>query len=129
MRQVIAIESRFAGRSLSFMGETTLQSQGSSVSSCCVRKNSPSNSVQPVDLLVWHGGLVDMSPSHHKRISDEIFHIQVTGLARRLEQIGTPPVAIGVSGGLDSTLSLLVLCKTLDSLGVPRDRVRGKLFA
>ncbi|HEX3152008.1 MAG TPA: NAD(+) synthase [Gemmataceae bacterium] len=56
---------------------------------------------------------------------DEIFHIQVTGLARRLEQIGTPPVAIGVSGGLDSTLALLVLCKTLDSLGVPRDRVRA----
>jgi NAD+ synthase (glutamine-hydrolysing) len=56
---------------------------------------------------------------------EEIFHIQVTGLGRRLEQIGTPPVAIGVSGGLDSTLALLVLCKTLDSLGVPRDRVRA----
>src|SRR5262245_29580006 len=56
---------------------------------------------------------------------DEIFHIQVTGLARRLEQIGTPPVAIGVSGGLDSTLALLVLCKTLDSLGVSRDRIRA----
>jgi NAD+ synthase (glutamine-hydrolysing) len=56
---------------------------------------------------------------------EEIFHIQVTGLARRLEQIGTPPVAIGVSGGLDSTLSLLVLCKTLDSLKVGRDKVRA----
>ena len=56
---------------------------------------------------------------------EEIFHIQVTGLARRLEQIGTPPVAIGVSGGLDSTLSLLVLCKTLDSLRVGRDKVRA----
>jgi NAD+ synthase (glutamine-hydrolysing) len=56
---------------------------------------------------------------------EEIFHIQVTGLARRLEQIGTPPVAIGVSGGLDSTLSLLVLCKTLDRLKVGRERVRA----
>jgi NAD+ synthase (glutamine-hydrolysing) len=56
---------------------------------------------------------------------EEIFHIQVTGLGRRLEQIGTPPVAIGVSGGLDSTLALLVLCKTLDSLGVSRDRIRA----
>ena len=56
---------------------------------------------------------------------EEIFHIQVTGLARRLEHIGTPPVAIGVSGGLDSTLALLVLCKTLDDLGVARDRVRA----
>jgi NAD+ synthase (glutamine-hydrolysing) len=56
---------------------------------------------------------------------DEIFHIQVTGLGRRLEQVGTPPVAIGVSGGLDSTLALLVLCKTLDSLKVSREKVRA----
>ena len=56
---------------------------------------------------------------------DEIFHIQVTGLARRLEQIGTPTVAIGVSGGLDSTLALLVLCKTLDSLKVSREKVQA----
>jgi NAD+ synthase (glutamine-hydrolysing) len=56
---------------------------------------------------------------------DEIFHIQVTGLGRRLEQIGVPPVAIGVSGGLDSTLALIVLCKTLDGLGVSRDRIRA----
>jgi NAD+ synthase (glutamine-hydrolysing) len=54
---------------------------------------------------------------------EEIFHIQVTGLSRRLEQISTPPVAIGVSGGLDSTLALIVLCKTLDSLGVSRERI------
>jgi NAD+ synthase (glutamine-hydrolysing) len=56
---------------------------------------------------------------------EEIFHIQVTGLARRLEQIGTLPVAIGVSGGLDSTLALLVLSKTLDSLKVSREKVRA----
>jgi NAD+ synthase (glutamine-hydrolysing) len=56
---------------------------------------------------------------------EEIFHIQVTGLARRLEHIGAPPVTIGVSGGLDSTLSLLVLCKTLDRLKVGRERIRA----
>ncbi|MCE9530547.1 MAG: NAD(+) synthase [Planctomycetes bacterium] len=56
---------------------------------------------------------------------DEIFHTQVAGLARRLEHIGKPPIAIGVSGGLDSTLALLVLCKTLDSLGVGRDRIQA----
>jgi NAD+ synthase (glutamine-hydrolysing) len=54
---------------------------------------------------------------------EEIFHIQVAGLARRLEHIGTPPVAIGVSGGLDSTLALLVACKTMDTLRVPRSRM------
>jgi NAD+ synthase (glutamine-hydrolysing) len=56
---------------------------------------------------------------------EEIFHIQTAALGRRLEQIGSPPVAIGVSGGLDSTLALLVLCKTLDRIGVSRDRIRA----
>lgn len=56
---------------------------------------------------------------------EEIFQTQVAGLARRLEQIGTPKVAIGVSGGLDSTLALLVACKTMDALGVPRNRIQG----
>jgi NAD+ synthase (glutamine-hydrolysing) len=54
---------------------------------------------------------------------EEIFHIQVAGLAKRLEHIGSPAVAIGVSGGLDSTLALLVACKTLDTLGVPRRQI------
>jgi NAD+ synthase (glutamine-hydrolysing) len=56
---------------------------------------------------------------------EEIFHIQVAGLARRLEQIGVPPISIGISGGLDSTLALLVACKTLDELGAPRERIRA----
>ena len=56
---------------------------------------------------------------------DEIFHTQVTGLARRLEHIGKRPVAIGISGGLDSTLALLVVCKTFEMLGVSRDEIRA----
>jgi NAD+ synthase (glutamine-hydrolysing) len=56
---------------------------------------------------------------------EEIFQTQVAGLAKRLEHIGKPPVALGISGGLDSTLALLVACKTVDALGVPRDRVRA----
>jgi NAD+ synthase (glutamine-hydrolysing) len=54
---------------------------------------------------------------------EEIFQTQVAGLAKRLEHIGRPPVAIGVSGGLDSTLALLVACKTMDLLGQPRSRI------
>ena len=67
-------------------------------------------------------------PAEEERLRErceEIFYTQMTGLARRLEQVGKPPVAIGVSGGLDSTLALLVLCKTLDLLGVGRDRVKA----
>jgi len=56
---------------------------------------------------------------------EEIFQTQVAGLARRLEQIGKPAVAIGISGGLDSTLALLVACKTFDALAVPRSQIRA----
>jgi NAD+ synthase (glutamine-hydrolysing) len=56
---------------------------------------------------------------------DEIFHTQVAGLAKRLEVIGPAPLSIGVSGGLDSTLALLVACKTVDALKVPRTRIQA----
>lgn len=56
---------------------------------------------------------------------EEIFHIQVAGLAKRLEHVNPPHVVIGVSGGLDSTLALLVACRTFDSLGWPRSRIHG----
>jgi NAD+ synthase (glutamine-hydrolysing) len=51
---------------------------------------------------------------------DEIFHTQVAGLARRLEHLGQTRLTLGVSGGLDSTLALIVTCKALDQLGWPR---------
>ncbi|MFO0877009.1 MAG: NAD(+) synthase [Gemmataceae bacterium] len=56
---------------------------------------------------------------------EEIFNTQVAGLSRRLDYIGKPTVAIGVSGGLDSTLALLVTCKTFDYLEVPRQRIQA----
>jgi NAD+ synthase (glutamine-hydrolysing) len=56
---------------------------------------------------------------------EEIFQSQVAGLAKRLSHIGKPPVAIGISGGLDSTLALLVTCKTFDALDVPRPKIRA----
>jgi NAD+ synthase (glutamine-hydrolysing) len=56
---------------------------------------------------------------------EEIFNTQVAGLAKRLEHIGKPAVAIGISGGLDSTLALLVTAKTFDLLEVPRLRIQA----
>lgn len=56
---------------------------------------------------------------------EDIFQTQVAGLAKRLEHIGRPAVAIGISGGLDSTLSLLVTCKTFDRLEVPRSQIHA----
>lgn len=56
---------------------------------------------------------------------EEIFASQVAGLRQRLTHVGSTHVAIGISGGLDSTLALLVVCKTLDAMGLPRSRIRG----
>ncbi|HZZ80099.1 MAG TPA: NAD(+) synthase [Gemmataceae bacterium] len=55
----------------------------------------------------------------------EIFHAQVAGLAKRLEHLNQPAVAIGVSGGLDSTLALLVACKTFDTLKTQRTKIQA----
>ncbi len=50
----------------------------------------------------------------------EIFSIQATGLTRRLRHTGARQVTLGVSGGLDSTLALLVTAKAFDLAGLPR---------
>lgn len=50
----------------------------------------------------------------------EIFAIQSTGLAKRIRHTGSRRVVIGISGGLDSTLALLVAVKAFDRLGLDR---------
>ena len=56
---------------------------------------------------------------------DEIVNIQATGLQTRLEAIGCKDLVIGVSGGLDSTLALLIAVRALDGLGYPRDGIHA----
>jgi NAD+ synthase (glutamine-hydrolysing) len=55
----------------------------------------------------------------------EVFHIQVQGLAKRLQFTGIKHVVIGVSGGLDSTHALLVCARAMDQLGYPRENILG----
>ncbi len=50
----------------------------------------------------------------------EIFAIQSTGLAKRLRHVGAKKVVLGISGGLDSTLALLVTVHAFDVLGLDR---------
>lgn len=50
----------------------------------------------------------------------EIFQIQTSGLMKRLRHTSTRQVVIGLSGGLDSTLALLVTVKAFDRLGLDR---------
>jgi len=50
----------------------------------------------------------------------KVFAIQRDALAKRLKAIGVKDVVIGISGGLDSTLCLLVACAAFDKLKLPR---------
>lgn len=50
---------------------------------------------------------------------EEIFNIQSHGLIKRLTHIGSSRAVIGISGGLDSTLALLVIVKAYKILGLP----------
>lgn len=54
---------------------------------------------------------------------EEIFAIQTSGLAKRLSHIGCKKVVLGISGGLDSTLALLVCAKTYELLGIPASNI------
>lgn len=57
--------------------------------------------------------------------SISIFHMQVAGLQRRLEATKSKCIVVGVSGGLDSTLALLVSAKAVKNLGLPSTTVVG----
>ena len=56
---------------------------------------------------------------------EEILNIQVAGLAKRLYHINAKKAVIGISGGLDSTLALLVTVKAFDKLGLDRKGIIG----
>ncbi len=60
-----------------------------------------------------------------KKSCEEIFNIQVMGLAKRIVHTNSKTVVIGISGGLDSTLALLVCVRTFDKLKLDRHGIVG----
>ena len=54
---------------------------------------------------------------------EDILSIQAMGLKKRLEHTGSTRAVLGISGGLDSTLALLVTARTFDMLGISRDHI------
>ncbi len=78
--------------------------------------------LRPVDA---HPFVPDESEELDARCA-EIFAIQTAGLVKRLSRLsGSTPLAIGVSGGLDSTLALLVAVRACDAVGRPRSDIHG----
>lgn len=66
----------------------------------------------------------DDSQDRQKRC-EEIFAIQYMGLKKRLEHTCSRTAVVGISGGLDSTLALLVAVRAFDSLGLSRKGILG----
>lgn len=67
-------------------------------------------------------------PSTDSRLNErctEIVNIQAAGLAKRLDATHTKNLTVGISGGLDSTLALLVAVKAFDRLGLDRKGILG----
>jgi NAD+ synthase (glutamine-hydrolysing) len=55
----------------------------------------------------------------------EIFNMQIQALTTRMQSSGINKLVVGVSGGLDSTLALIVACKAADELELDRKNVIG----
>lgn len=67
-------------------------------------------------------------PDDESKLADqcrEAYNVQVQGLAQRLKATGLKTLVIGISGGLDSTQALLVACRAMDLLGLPRTGILG----
>ncbi len=63
---------------------------------------------------------VPEDPALRNRRCEDILSIQAYGLKKRYEHIGGKTAVLGISGGLDSTLALLVTVRTFDLLGLAR---------
>ena len=61
--------------------------------------------------------------SERKYRCEQVLSLQAMGLKKRLEHIGAKKAVIGISGGLDSTLALLVTSRAFDALGLDRDGI------
>lgn len=68
---------------------------------------------------------VPSSKNDREKRCEEILSIQSMGLKKRLEHTGCCSAVIGISGGLDSTLALLVTARAFDALGLPRSGIQA----
>ena len=68
---------------------------------------------------------VPHDPAERSKRCEEIFAIQALGLKKRLEHTGCTHGVLGISGGLDSTLALLVTARAFDMLGLPRNQIHA----
>ena len=68
---------------------------------------------------------VPSSQEECQKRCEEILTIQAMGLKKRLEHAHCESAVVGISGGLDSTLALLVVAKAFDMLGISRNKIES----
>lgn len=84
------------------------------------------NNIRPLKQLnriIDRHPFVPSDPADRDRHCLEIFEIQAAGVAKRMEHTGAKTAVIGVSGGLDSTLALLVTMDAFDKVGLAHNRI------
>lgn len=62
-------------------------------------------------------------PEKAKEVSMQILELQALGLAKRLKRLNLPKMVLGISGGIDSTLALLVATRTCELLDIPTTNI------
>ncbi|TVP95857.1 MAG: NAD(+) synthase [Acholeplasmatales bacterium] len=72
---------------------------------------------------------IDQTPfvpkSDHIRAFEKIAALQENALIKRIQHIGSKTIIIGVSGGLDSTLAMLIATRVADQIGMARKNIIG----
>ncbi|MFR4352816.1 MAG: NAD(+) synthase [Roseburia sp.] len=63
--------------------------------------------------------------TERERRCEEILSMQAMGLKKRLEHTNCRTAVVGISGGLDSTLALLVVVRAFDLLGIPHNHIKA----
>ena len=79
--------------------------------------------IAPLERFVDPKPFVPGNEKERTERCNEIFTLQALGLKKRLEHIGAKTAVIGISGGLDSTLALLVTARAFDMLGLSRENI------
>ena len=79
---------------------------------------------KPEDIIEKHPFVPENKGQRHERCR-EVIEMQSEGLAKRLRHINASSAVIGLSGGLDSTLALLVTARAFDKCGINRNKIKA----
>lgn len=100
---------------------TPLPGYRTAKTSAAITTNAANNLVR----TVLADPFVPADPARRHERCEEIINIQAEGLMQRLRATGMKSVTVGISGGLDSTLALLVAARAFKRLGIPATNIIG----